>query len=70
MYYSAIKGFNQLSVLARFLFKTTYRKHQKSLGEQEKENWTPTRIIEQKVCLKVFFKNGEYLFYYADYTWG
>ncbi|OLS02911.1 hypothetical protein [Tissierella creatinophila] len=63
-----IKGFKNLSNPAKRLFGYVYQKHQ--AGVEDKEDWTAIKVKERKNCIEVTFRNGKWLNYYTNGTWG
>ena len=68
--FEEIKGYKKLSENAKKLFENTYKKHNAMLGMESKKRWIPKKVQENSKFLRVDFKNGEWLHYYANGTWG
>ena len=62
-----IKGFNSLTKEQQALFIRVHGKHMATL--EDKEGWQPVRVKWEKTCLKVTFKNGEWLHYTRSGEW-
>ena len=67
---SNIKGYDSLSILGRRFFIEMYKKHQATLGKCLKDIWKAVSVKKFKDHLIVHFKNGEWLHYYSNGTWG
>lgn len=65
-----IRGYKKLSPVAKKHFETIYKMHNSIVGLEYKEDWEPIKIIEHKNWIEVHFKNGKWLHYYYDGTWG
>lgn len=68
MDYTNIKGYEKLSEGAKGVFNYVYRKHHN--GVEDKEDWTATEIKQRRTYLEVRFKNGKWLAYYPEGSWG
>jgi len=68
--FTKVKGFNNLSNEAKELFIRTYKLHNTIQGTDYKEDYEPIKVKEEKTHLKVTFKNGVWLHYYPNGTWG
>ncbi|MGV8149666.1 MAG: hypothetical protein ACLKAK_07160 [Alkaliphilus sp.] len=68
--FNKVVGYKTLSFAAKQLFHKTYDKHSGIIGTAYKEKWKPVKVNEHKDFLWVYFKNGEWIHYYADGTWG
>ena len=68
--YSKIKGYEKLSPMAKDIFKRTYELHNSCVGTDYKVGWSPISVEECSSYLKVYFKNGDWLHYYSNSTWG
>lgn len=68
--FAKVKGYNKLSDQAKVLFVETYRTHNSGQGLEYKEDWEPIKVKEHLSYLEVHFKNGEWLHYYINGTWG
>lgn len=68
--FEEIKGYDKLSEVSKKFFKKVYKLHNSIIGLEYKNNWIPIKVIERTTYLKVYFKNGEYLNYYINGTWG
>ena len=67
MNYSNIKGYEKLSEGAKGVFNYVHRKHQNGV---DKEEWIVIEVKQRATYLKVSFKNGRWLAYYPDGSWG
>lgn len=67
---TTVTGYNQLSAPARRLFTATARNHQAAVGRDYKDGWTPVKVQERRDHLRVWFKNGDWLHYWPNGTWG
>lgn len=65
-----IKGFNKLSKEQQEQLIRMNERHKAGVGNDYKEGWTPISVKGAGSTLKVTFKNGEWLHYYANGTWG
>ncbi len=70
IHFEKVKGFNKLSEAAKDLFRAVYFRHNSGQGSDYKEGWTPKKVKEHKSYVEVHFKNGEWLHYYPNGTWG
>lgn len=71
--FSKVTGYNNLTQFRKIMFSDIYKKHNSSLGTQEKEKWIPIKVencYHSGFCFRVIFANGEWLHYYCDCTWG
>lgn len=68
--FEEVKGYNKMGSGAQMVFKHVYRKHNSTIGEDFKRDWIPTNVVVCGKCLKVTFKNSEWLHYYQNGTWG
>ena len=68
--FTKVKGFNNLSDEAKELFIMTYKLHNTIQGIDYKEDYKPVEVIQEGVLLRVTFKNGVWLHYYPNGTWG
>lgn len=66
----SVQGYKNLSEDAKFQFERTYKLHNSIQGSDYKEGYTPTSVTDSIGKLKVTFKNGEWLYYYPNGTWG
>jgi len=66
---NTVVGFKKLSNPAKELFEVVNKKHRLSIGSESKEDWIPVKVKEKRNCLEVYFRNGEWLHYYADRSW-
>ena len=68
--FNKVEGYSKLSDPAKELLQKTYKVHNSGQGTDYKEDWRPVRVLEHSKYLKVVFKNGEWLHYYPNGTWG
>ena len=68
--FEKVTGFNKLSEAAKELFKSVYKRHNSGQGTDYKKDWTPKKVKEHRTHIQVHFKNGEWLHYYPNGTWG
>lgn len=68
--FTKVKGYNKLSENAKEIFERTYKVHNSIQGLDYKEEWQPVKVTESEKHLKVVFKNGDWLHYYPNETWG
>lgn len=68
--FEEIQGYKKLSETAKELLENTYQQHNAGQGLEYKNDWVPVRVTEHKTHLKVYFKNGDWLHYYANGSWG
>ncbi len=68
--FNSVKGYNKLSDAAKDIFERTYKRHNAGWGMDYKEDWIPVSVKCEGNSLKVVFKNGEWLRYYSNGTWG
>ena len=64
------KGYRKLSDPAKKFVEMMYNKHMKVCGKELKAKWLPVKVTERKDHLKVYMRNGDWFYYYADGTWG
>jgi len=64
-----VKGYAKLSELSKQIFEKVYKKHNASQGAEYKKNWVPTKAIDRKGYIEVYFKNKEWLHYLPNGTW-
>lgn len=67
---SGIDGYSALSLDARKLFCSTYKVHYQGHGKECKNKWNAISVKDCGGDLEVIFKNGEWLHYYRNGTWG
>lgn len=65
-----VTGFNKLTEQQQQLLIRTNARHRAGVGTSYKDGWTPTNVSPLGRNLKVVFKNGEWLHYYTNGTWG
>ena len=67
-----VKGFKKLTEQQQQFLERTNARHKAGVGTDYKDGWTPTSVkpIGAGKTLKVTFKNGDWLHYYSDGTWG
>lgn len=67
-----VKGFKKLTEQQQQFLATTNARHKRGVGMDYKDGWTPTSVkpLGAGKTLKVTFKNGVWLHYYSDGTWG
>lgn len=65
-----VKGFNKLTKEQQELLIRTNARHKAGVGLDYKDGWTPTKVSPLGKNLKVVFKNGDWLHYYTNGTWG
>lgn len=65
--FNKVKGYSKLSKQAKQAFEIIYKKH--SQGLDNKEDWSPVKVIQRDTHLEVHFKNGEWLHYLPNGTW-
>jgi len=65
-----VKGFNGLSSSDQELFLEIYTRHQAGHGMDFKDNWKAVSVRREQRYFKVVFKNGQWLHYYLDGSWG
>lgn len=65
-----IKGFSKLTKEQQSLLITVNARHKAGVGTDYKDGWTPIGVKPLGNNLKVTFKNGDWLHYYANGTWG
>ncbi|KAB3534423.1 hypothetical protein F8154_08960 [Alkaliphilus pronyensis] len=68
--FDRIKGYSNLSEVAKEHFVKIYKRHNSGQGSDYKEGWTPKKVKEHRSFLEVHFKNGEWLHFYPNGTWG
>lgn len=54
------------------LFLDVYQKHNRSMGLEERKNYTLSHVVKverSKNCLKVYYENGDWWYYAPDGTW-
>lgn len=68
--FSKVKGYNQMSEKAKKHFERVYKAHNSIVGNEYKEDWEPIKVKEHENFIEVHFKNGEWLHYYSNGTWG
>lgn len=68
--FSKVKGYNKLSDKSKRLFEEIYKRHNSVVGNYYKEDYQPIRVKEYKNFIEVHFKNGDWLHYYNNGTWG
>lgn len=65
-----VKGFKKLTKEQQDLLIRINKNHKAGVGTDYKDGWTPTSVKPLGANLKVTFKNGDWLHYYANGTWG
>ena len=65
-----IKGYDKLTVDQQQLLINTNKRQKAGVGTDYKDDWTPTEVSVLGENLKVVFKNGEWLHYYQNGSWG
>lgn len=65
-----VKGFNKLTKEQQELLIRTNARHKAGVGTDYKDGWTPVKVSPLGNNLKVVFKNGDWLHYYTNGTWG
>ena len=68
--FNDVEGYKELSEDSKVYFKEVYRLHNSAQGIDYKQDWVPVKVTEDKACLKVVFKNNEWLHYFKNGTWG
>lgn len=64
-----VRGFKNLTEEKQKLFERVFYKHQTSLGDEAKVDYTPISVKWEKTYLKVTFKNGSWLHYTRTGSW-
>jgi len=65
-----VEGYSELSAAAKDLFRRTVARHQAAVGREYKAKWWPVKVQERRDHLRVTFRNGDWLHYWRDGTWG
>ena len=58
---TTVRGFKNLTKAQQDLFTRVYKKHMAAIDN--KKGWEPKQVSVYGNCLKVTFKNGEWLHY-------
>ena len=68
--FAKVKGYNKMSEAAKKHFERVYKEHNSIVGNYYKEDYRPIKVKEHKNWIEVHFKNGDWLHYYINGTWG
>lgn len=64
-----VKGFKKLTKSHQDIFIATYARHQKGIGHEYKDDYTPIEVQPLGNNVKVIFKNGIWLHYTPKHDW-
>lgn len=67
-----VKGFKNLTKGQQDILITTNARHVAGVGTDEKDGYTPVEVAPMSPVrnkIKVWFKNGEWLYYLPDGSW-
>lgn len=67
--FNKVTGFTKLSDKAKEIFINVYKKHNSSLGLDQKHCWIPQSVKERKTHLEVHFFNHQWLHYMPNGEW-
>ena len=68
--FAKVKGYNEMSATAKKHFERVYKEHNSIVGSGYKEDYPPIKVTEYENFIEVRFKNGDWLHYYFNGTWG
>ena len=64
-----VKGFKNLTPEQQNLLIATNTKHKAGVGTEYKDGLTPVKVVPDYNRLRVWFKNGIWLYYTKDGSW-